>query len=752
MITDAQIIKARQLQAAIDAAVKANDPKAWNTATAALQKWEKQSESNRAALEAVRATAERTARAATDATEKQVQAQMAAARKLADEEARVKESGTRAEREALAAKIKGFTDDGVAQREALQRARDALAGEQQMRERQEREREQATREAERKAEEAKRKAEAIRRDQAQAETQLTRLSQDQLRQRTSAEQDALNAIERARTARLKQTEGDLSLTLKVEQNYARRITEQARQVAGAQLLEAKRTARAAYDQAVASIPQGATDAQRRAIKDSAALVQSGAVTAAYRSYYTALGQAAEAGAERVQVAQQAIKNALIEGAEAGQAALAELGNLNLGGIDARGGQSVPSQIPLARIINNMPKLSSEVAGFTQALRDLAAEGKISASVLETALLLIPRFSDSAAQIGDAFAETEARLEGQSKRLDDLNDQYERGEIDADGYAQALLALAGSYARQAESAERLGQTNLAAFFRSAESEAVRLAESVGYVSDALRDLQALTEQNANDAAAFAGVDALFEGDAAAVAARLAEEITNGTPEELRGPARERFAERLKTWLAGVDLASVGSTLLNSLLTKLDGKDSTFAQQFSRVLTEAASSLRTADLDGALSAVVQGLSDAEGALGPNGLLGADAAGISAYANALKTALPLLERVALLAKGTDLEGAAQGAVDGARDQLAAATGRLSELFERYAQSGEANPLEQTLSGITAAVDQANAQFTAGLITGEAYSAVLLEQADVLTRLLPSLDALGDEGAKRRPVCAPC
>ncbi|WP_295818857.1 peptidoglycan DD-metalloendopeptidase family protein, partial [uncultured Deinococcus sp.] len=299
--TDAQITKARALQAAIDAAVKANDPKAWSGATAAMQRWEKQSEGNRAALDAVRATAQRTAQASRDATEEQIQGQLRAARTLAEEEARIKASGTRGEREALDSRVKAFTDGGVAQREALERARRALAGEAQLREQQQRDQEKTEREATARAKEQAR----LRAQVASEGRALT----------VSAAQQAAQRIQELNTQELAAFKGTAAERLKVVQRQS-----QDEYTARMKVAQAQRDAALRESANQGGPNQGERDRQIRAQYEQTRLEQQGARLETVRQATAAVTQA-----------QEDYTAALDEGTRAGNEALAGLDRAALGG-------------------------------------------------------------------------------------------------------------------------------------------------------------------------------------------------------------------------------------------------------------------------------------------------------------------------------------------------------------------------------------------------------------------------------------
>ncbi|MBZ9753172.1 hypothetical protein K7W42_20255 [Deinococcus sp. HMF7604] len=546
--------------------------------------------------------------------------------------------------------------------------------------------EQATAEQLRLAEEVQRRLQEQAQARREADQQIQALTSQQLQQRVQAEEEAAGKLEKQRQTRLEGVQGDLQLTLAVERNYQRRSLAQATETAGAQLALAKRSAEQAYSAAVAAIPEGATAAQVKAIKDGAAEVQKGAVSGAYRAYYNAVGQAAETGAERVKTATQAITDALTAGAEAGEQALAQLGNLNLGGIDGRGAASAqPEQIPLATIIEQLPRLSSEVPGFTRALRELAAEGKISAGVLDTALLLIPKFSEGLGQVGDAFAEVEARLDAQSKRLDDLNGQYDRGELTLDAYRDGLTTLVGSYDLQAQAAERANQPALVTFFRAAEQAARNAAKGIRTLNDELAEI------------AQRGKDALWLAQNAGETGPITQRVAENPDGTATFGDTSGFDQAMSDAFSGDTADQIAQAIALSTSEAFQDAGQESREQFWR---------RFADLQTApdFGAAVQSFS-------------------------AQTLYGLTR--------------AMGDNEGWATLKATFQTRFTELLARTDLT-EAAPLETLLEGITGATDRATQQFQTGQLDAEGYAQALNEQANALTALLPRLDAMGPEGAE--------
>ncbi|MFC3834799.1 MULTISPECIES: peptidoglycan DD-metalloendopeptidase family protein [Deinococcus] len=354
--TDAQITKARALQAAIDAAVKANDPKAWNGATAAMQRWEKQSEGNRAALDAVRATAQRTAQASRDATEEQIQGQLRAARTLAEEEARIKASGTRGEREALDSRVKAFTDGGVAQREALERARRALAGETQLREQQQRDQETAEREATARAKEQAR----IRAQIASEGRALT----------VSGAQQAAQRIQELNSQELAAFKGTAAERLKVVQRQS-----QDEYTARMRVTQAQRDAALRESANQGGPNQAERDRQIRVQYEQTRLEQQGVRLETVRQATAAVTQA-----------QEDYTAALDEGTRAGNEALATLDRTQLGGreLAATAQTLIPAQTTFDALQIRIHALRADLStpGVAEAwiasIEDMAKAGRLTA--------------------------------------------------------------------------------------------------------------------------------------------------------------------------------------------------------------------------------------------------------------------------------------------------------------------------------------------------------------------------------------
>lgn len=472
-ISSAQIARAQQLLAALEKAKKALEAKpgdvglikAFDAADQSVKNWTKGNEANARALAAVQAGmgGVKTAAGTYIATQADLRKYGNAALLLIKEQERASASGNSAEIERVRGKVTMFQEAGKAQAAVFSAEQAAY---------------QARKAASDRATASEQELQAAR---TQAAQQLASLGATQLQQRVAAEEAAGEAIEGQRERRLTQTKDDLELTLKVEQNYARRSLAQARETAQAQLVLAKRTAEQAFRDSVASIPEKASEAQRKALTAAAAAVRDGAVSAAYRDHYAAIGDVAAQGAERVQAAQAAIKKALDEGFEQADRLAAQMDP----GMESR--RDVPELISLETIIANLPTLASEVPGFEKALRELNAEGKITNDVLETALLLMPEFSTELNGMSAAAAEVEKKLDTQAKRFDDLTAQYDDGLISADAYRDGVRALADSYDLQAQAAERANKPGLVTFFRAAEKAARDAAAGIRTLNDELAEI-------------------------------------------------------------------------------------------------------------------------------------------------------------------------------------------------------------------------------------------------------------------------
>lgn len=669
-ISSAQIARAQALLAALDKAKKAleADPKntglikAFDEADRAVKSWTKGNDSNARALAAVQAGMGGVSKAAGTyvATQADLTKYGTQALLLIKEQEAAAKSGSSAEIERVRRKVTTFTEAGRAQAAVF--AAEGAAY-------------QARQAAADKADASEKEVQQAR---AQAAQQLAALGATQLQQRVAGEEAAGQAIERLRERRLDQTQNDLDLSLQVEQNYARRSLAQARETAQAQLVLAKRTAEQAYKDSVASIPEKASAAQRKALTDAAAAVRDGAVSAAYREHYESVSAVAEQGAQRVRAAEQAIKAALQDGFDTADRLAGQMGP----GMESR--RDVPEQISLQTIIANLPRAQSEVAGFEKALRELNAEGKVSAKDLETALLLIPRFGDGVARLGDEFAEVEGRLDAQAKRFDDLNGQYERGEITADAYRDSMRTLAGSYDLQAQAAERANKPALVDFFRAAQAAAQDAADSVHTLNDELAKIASQGQlavwlaSNAGDVPAPTQV-ASTDGDG------------NTSFGDLGG-----FDQAMTDAFSGSTADQIAQAIALTTSEVWQDAGQTAREEFWT---------RFADLKAApdFQAAIQGFS-ADTLYGLSRAMGSD--------------------------------------ENWADLRAVIDERFRTLLTRVDVS-DPGALEDALGGITQAVDEASEKYETGQISAEEYNGTLLAQADALAALLTRLRAMGPEFA---------
>lgn len=669
-ISSAQIARAQQLLAALEKAKKALEAKpgdvglikAFDAADQSVKAWTKDNESNARALAAVQAGmgGVKTAAGTYIATQADLRKYGNAALLLIKEQERASASGNSAEIERVRGKVTMFQEAGKAQAAVFSAEQAAY---------------QARKAASDRATASEQELQAAR---TQAAQQLAALGATQLQQRVAAEEAAGEAIEGQRERRLEQTTNDLELTLKVEQNYARRSLAQARETAQAQLVLAKRTAEQAFRDSVASIPEKASAAQRKALTDAAAAVRDGAVSAAYRDHYAAIGDVAAQGAERVQAAQAAIKKALDEGFEQADRLAAQMDP----GMESR--RDVPQLISLETIIANLPTLASEVPGFEKALRELNAEGKITADVLETALLLMPEFSSELNGMSAAAAEVEKKLETQAKRFDDLNTQYDDGLITQDAYRDGVRALADSYDLQAQAAERANKPELVAFFRAAEKAARDAAAGIRTMSDELAEI------------AQRGADALWLAQNPGEVGPITERTSTDADGNITFGDPGGFEQALTDTFSGTTAEQLAQAI--NLTTTEAWAD---AGQEARERFWA----RFADL--------QGAPDFQDAV----------SGFSA-----QTLYGLTQ-----AMGTD---------EGWATLKAQFSARFAEVLTSAAPEPDA--LEGLLGDVSDTINQAAQQYDLGQISAEEYNAALTGQADVLTAVYLRLSKLGPEYAE--------
>lgn len=669
-ISSAQIARAQALLAALDKAKKAleADPKntglikAFDEADRAVKSWTKGNDSNARALAAVQAGMGGVSKAAGTYVDTQADLKKygTEALLLIKEQERAAASGNSAEILRVQGKVTAFQQAGKAQgavfaaEQAAYQSRQAAAD---------------------KAEASEKEVQQAR---TQAAQQLAALGATQLQQRVAGEEAAGQAIERLRERRLEQTKDDLDLSLQVEQNYARRSLAQARQTADAQLVLAKRTAEQAYKDSVASIPEKTSAAQRKALTEAAAAVRDGAVSAAYREHYESVGAVAEQGAQRVRAAEQAIRTALQDGFDTADRLAGQMSP----GMESR--RDVPEQISLQTIIAHLPRAQSEVAGFEKALRELNAEGKVSTKDLETALLLIPKFGDGVARLGDEFAEVEGRLDTQAKRFDDLNGQYERGEITADVYRDSMRTLAGSYDLQAQAAERANKPELVTFFRAAQAAAQDAADSVHTLND-----------------------------------ELAKIASQG---------------QLAVWLA----SNAGDVPTPTQVTSTDGDGNTSFGDlggFDQAMTDAFSGSTADQIAQAIALTTSEVWQDAGQTAREEFW-------TRFAD-LKAAPDFQSAIQGFSADT-LYGLsrAMGSDENWADLKAVIDERFRTLLTRVDVS-DPGALEDVLGGITQAVDEASEKYQTGQITAEEYNGTLLAQADALAALLTRLRAMGPEFA---------
>ncbi|WP_414656759.1 phage tail tape measure protein [Deinococcus sp. VB343] len=540
----------------------------------------------------------------------------------------------------------------------------------------------------------------------QVTQQLAQQSAAQRQASIQAERDRLAGLEQQQRERVAAARGNAAQLLQIEKDLGGKIREQQQRVALAMLADAKRSAEEAHARAIASIPKGATAAEVKRLTAAADTTLRESISSAYRTYSLSVSKAATeqtvdlanaqgvlsdkvrtlrdeyaqlADGMRQKIATGKVEDAdlaqylgrlddlsdkaqkaglssnkFIQGAQQSAAALYQAGidaQIAAGAYDGlsdshdRASTSQQRQVvTMQDLISALPQSAEQVDGFKAALQDMAQKGLITNEMMERALVLIPDFSSTVGQLGEAYREVEERLESQGKRLDGLNEQYEQGLITTEDYGQQLEALADSYVMQAQAAERLGKTDVAAFFRGAAQAALDLAAGVGHVSASVRELQDILDQLENQRLLAEGIAGMFQGGAGDVAGRVVETFQSGAFGELDEASRQDFLERLSEWLPGNDLRTLGREKLGELLAGLSGVDGVEASNLREAIQGALGGLNTDAIGRDLGSIIE----RAGALKDS---------LDGVTDPVKLAQGRKEWEALLAEVQRLQGVAEG-----------------------------------------------------------------------------------------------
>ncbi|AFZ67578.1 phage tail tape measure protein [Deinococcus peraridilitoris] len=350
-ITDAQILKAKELTVALEAAQKARDPKAIDRASQALETFRKASDSNARALAALAQIQKEQTTSAKDyiATQADIQRYSREALAIARQEIQAGQSGDVAFKGRVKARVEGFEAEGKAQKAVLELARDAVREQTRLNKEQGpaeqailAHRQEALRVArliqqaekdrskvapadaakraleetdagkialsrardelqaqDRLTQERKKRQDDAKRDAENAAKQLVNLTQQQLQQEVQRREDAARQLETLRTRELAAAGEDAQKRLAVENQLAGRIQSAQAQAAQARLTLAKRNAEEERQTALSAIPDGIPQAKRAQLERSIEAAFNGKLSGAYRTFYASMSSAATTAADNI---------------------------------------------------------------------------------------------------------------------------------------------------------------------------------------------------------------------------------------------------------------------------------------------------------------------------------------------------------------------------------------------------------------------------------------------------------------------
>ncbi|EYB67418.1 hypothetical protein DEIPH_ctg041orf0016 [Deinococcus phoenicis] len=467
-ITTAQITKAQQLVAALDAANKSHDPRKIDAAKTAMDSWSKASEGNARALSAVQSAQSGLNKTSGDyvATTRDFQRYGNQALQLIKAQEAAQKSGSAQQIAAADAAVRSFEGQGKAQASVLAAERSAYQSRQQLRQKNDADAKRAQDEAQRNAEAASRQADQLASRSAASATEAAQIRGRELR--------------RSRDEAVKAAGDDLERVLAVQQAFGPRIEAAARAEAEATLSARKqgntRWKEEQETQARSTIKdQGALAVRLNEIEDGWRTENSNA----YRAYYAALGTAAGESASTIEAAAQRVADASSKQAQDTYAATRQWNLDTLGGRTDEGLLRLYDEASAQRDTELMEAVAAEIGRRVEALN---------ARILE---------SDQ---------------ELSRQRIQLIHDEFTEGEEGAGSYADTLSMLTGILQEAIGQGIDPRQSGFVQLLDTYIQKGGEAAQAAQYVKDNLDQLLAAGGATDLGTIAFRGAQALIAANA------------------------------------------------------------------------------------------------------------------------------------------------------------------------------------------------------------------------------------------------